>query len=303
MMRPFTCGLANTGSRPEPRQLPPASPPSAFTLIELLVVIAIIAILAALLLPALARAKFKAQTTNCLSNGKQLQLCWIMSAGDNNDKLINNWSPANDQCGPNAWVSSGSQLGVGSWTGNARLDPTNSALTHGPLFPYNTSVGIYHCPADRTTVFGYPGLLRSRSVSMTTGMNWGLDPGTPNPYQSFTKLSSINNPAPVQASVFVDEAGNSIDNNVIGVNWGTVSDPTGGTYAYWNTPSSRHDNGGVLGFADGHVEYWKWKDHWILDANAIQDSGAGAIGSSFMAASSPNDRDLKRLKLTVPPGP
>ena len=147
-----------------------------FTLIELLVVIAIIAILAALLLPALGSAKLKAQGIQCMSNLKQLQLVFLLYPDDNNDNLTS--SGYTSPVEPTAWVNGWEDFrdnNPDNYDPRTLLDPQRAKFA-----TYLTGVGVYKCPADRSTtkVNGKP-VPRLRSMSM--GQQWAgpgdwLDP-------------------------------------------------------------------------------------------------------------------------------
>src|SRR5262249_25537347 len=115
---------------------------------ELLVVIAVIAILASLLLPALARAKVSAQTTACLNNLKQLQVCWHLYANDHDDMLV----PNNYYYQANTTNPTPGELSDSWYPGNVRLDAPTANIEKGLLFQYNESTAIYHCPADKATI-------------------------------------------------------------------------------------------------------------------------------------------------------
>ena len=241
---------------PRPRL---SSTTSAFTLIELLVVIAIIAILAALLLPSLAKAKEEGRRVNCVSNLRQLDICWEMYADDNHDSLApNNWID---------YVGEGSNSSNSWCNGNARLDTTTSNLQAGLLYPYDRSPGIYHCPSDASTIVDASGnplpQLRVRSYNMSqsvNGLGYYVDPSLNGGFAvdvtqpCFAKLSQVTNPAPSKLFVFIDENEGTLFDDQFGYPM-----PNYGYGEWWDMPSNRHNQGANLSFADGHVESWHWK--------------------------------------------
>jgi prepilin-type N-terminal cleavage/methylation domain-containing protein/prepilin-type processing-associated H-X9-DG protein len=220
----------------------------AFTLIELLVVIAIIAILAALLLPALARAKSKAQGVQCMNNSRQFSLAWIMYSGDFNDRLVAN--PGNGPLPPTpAWVYGNMQYPT---------DMTNvSYIQLGLLFTYTKAVALYKCPGNQTSEI--------RGISLNSNMN-SDHPSSP-AFRLFKKMGDIVRPT----DIFV-----TIDENQVTVNDGmfyVVGQNPAANMAMNDWPATYHGGSSGVSYVDGHAAMHKWR--YLGNPPSGYDPGAG----------------------------
>ncbi len=236
----------------------------AFTLIELLVVVAIIAILMAVLLPAMQRAREQGKRAVCLSNVKQFGLSWVMYADENDQKLVNSCTIENSE-GHNDTTEPCWMYFHNDWTD---VERRTKGIQDGAMWPYVKSLKIYKCPT------GIRGEVNTYAI--VDAMNGAISPmGNYSKELMIKRKTQI--PRPGERVVFVDEGRTSVQS------WTIFYDRE----SWWDAPPVRHGAGTNFSFADGHAEYWKWRDNRTLKY---------ARGEGNLPPLQAGNKDIQRLQ-------